>query len=86
MKLSVEQWSNYTDRGKQKYWGKNCPTATLPPTDLTKTDLRSKPGLRHDRPVTDGLNHGRALCSVNWTVNSLRTEQQTLSVSVIKTG
>jgi len=65
MKMSMKQWRIDNDRGKPKYWEKNCLTATLHPTNLTKSDLRSKRGLRHDRPVTDRLSHGRALCSVN---------------------
>ena len=33
--MSVEQWWNDTDRGKLKYWEKNCHSVTLSTTNPT---------------------------------------------------
>jgi hypothetical protein len=55
----MEHRWNETGRGKQKYWGKTCPSATLSTTNLTWTDLGSNPGLRGERPATNRLSHGK---------------------------
>jgi hypothetical protein len=39
---------------------KNCSGASLSTTNLTWTGLRSNPGLRAERPATNGVNHGTA--------------------------
>jgi hypothetical protein len=50
MKMGMEQWRNYTDNGKLKYWEKNLSQCgTLSITDFTWIDLRSMLGHRHDR-------------------------------------
>jgi len=38
-----------------------CLRATLSTTNLTWTDLESKPGLRSGGPATNRLNHDRAV-------------------------
>jgi hypothetical protein len=40
--------------------GKTCPSATLSTTNPIWTDLGLNPGLRGDRPATNGLSHGAA--------------------------
>jgi hypothetical protein len=59
----MEQRWNETDRGKPKYSGKTCPSATLSTTNPTWTDPESNPGLRGERPATNRLSHGTALCA-----------------------
>jgi hypothetical protein len=44
--------------------GKTYPTATLSTTNPTWTDPGSNPGLRGDRPATNRLSHGTALCAL----------------------
>jgi hypothetical protein len=39
---------------------KTCPSATLSTTNPTWNDPGSKPGLRGERPETNGLSHGMA--------------------------
>jgi hypothetical protein len=47
--------------GKTEVLGeKTCPSATLPTINPTWTDPRSNPGLRGERPETNGLSHGTA--------------------------
>jgi hypothetical protein len=46
--------------------GKACPSATLSATNPTWTDQGSKPGLRGERPATNPLIHGTALCGGNF--------------------
>jgi len=57
MKISMEHGSNYTDRGKQNYWDKTCPSVALFATYLSLTDPRSNIVFRGERPATYGLNH-----------------------------
>jgi hypothetical protein len=45
-------------RGKPKYSGKTCPSATLFTTNPIWTDPGSNPGLRGERPATNRLSHG----------------------------
>jgi hypothetical protein len=40
--------------------GKTCPSATLSATNPTWTDPGSNPGLRGERPATNGLSRGTA--------------------------
>ena len=50
--MSMEQWWNDTDRGKLKYWDKECIDATLSTKNPTYTDLGLNPRLRGDRPTS----------------------------------
>jgi hypothetical protein len=62
----MEHRWNEIDRGKPKYWGKTCPSATLSTTNPTWTDPGSNPGLRGGRLATNRLSHGTAQGPV-WT-------------------
>jgi len=57
----MEHWWNDTDRESQGIGRKTCSIATLSTTNLTWTDLGSKPVLHAERPVTYCLCHGMAL-------------------------
>jgi hypothetical protein len=39
---------------------KTCPGATLSSTNRTRTDSRSNPSLRGERPASNRLSHGTA--------------------------
>jgi hypothetical protein len=56
----MEHRWNETDRGKRKYSGKTCPSATLSTTNPTWTDSGSNPVLCGERPVTNRLSHSTA--------------------------
>ena len=58
----MEHRWNEIDRGKPKYSGETCPSATLSTTNLTGTDPGSNPGPRGERPATYRLSHGMACC------------------------
>ena len=49
--MSVEQWWNDTDRGKLKYWERNCSIATISAKNTTWIDLGLKLYLCIDRPA-----------------------------------
>jgi hypothetical protein len=53
------RWNN-TDRGKPKNSEKTRPSATLSTTSPTRIDPSANPGLRGERPATNGLSHGTA--------------------------
>ena len=57
--LMEHRW-NEIDRGKPKYSGKTCPSATFSTTNLTWTGPGSNLGLRGGRPATNRLSHGTA--------------------------
>jgi hypothetical protein len=61
----MEQRWNEIDRGKPKYWGKTCPSATLFTTNPTWSDPGSNPGLRGERPATNRPSHGMPMQKVN---------------------
>jgi len=56
----MEHWWNDTDRESQGTGTKTCSSATLSTTNLTWTDLESKPDLHAERPMNHRLNHGTA--------------------------
>jgi hypothetical protein len=61
-------WSNQWNenwQGKPKYLEKTCLSATLPTTNPTWPDPRSKPGRRHGKPTTNRLSYGTALESTD---------------------
>jgi hypothetical protein len=59
--MSTEHLWNDTDRAKVTYsGGKPVLSATMPTTNLTRTDLVSQRGLRGDRLATDRLSRGTA--------------------------
>jgi len=43
LRMCIDHWWNDTDRGREKYWRKACPSATWSTTTLTSTDLASNP-------------------------------------------
>jgi hypothetical protein len=43
---------------------KTCPSATLSTTNPTWIDPGANPGLRGERPATNDLSHGTALCFI----------------------
>jgi hypothetical protein len=55
-----EPWWNYIDRGKLKNSEKRCHSATLSTTSPSWIDPLANPGLRCERPATNGLSHGTA--------------------------
>jgi hypothetical protein len=59
-RVMEHRW-NEIDRGKPKYSGKTCPSATLSTTNPTWTDPGSNPGLRVGRQTTNRLSHGTEL-------------------------
>jgi hypothetical protein len=60
---------------------KTCPSATLPTTNPTWTDPRSKPGLRGERPATNRLSHGTVLVAVCY----VNLQKKLLKLRSIKT-
>jgi hypothetical protein len=48
----MEHLWNEIDRGKQKCWGKTCPSAILSTTNPTLTDTVSNPGLESFKSAT----------------------------------
>ena len=59
MKMNTERGWKDTDRGQQKYWEENlswCPLSTI---NLTRTALKSNPGLRCARSTNKRLSHGK---------------------------
>jgi hypothetical protein len=58
----MEHRLNVIDRGKPMYSGKTCPSATLSTINPTWTDPESNPGLRGERPATNRLSYGTAIC------------------------
>ena len=52
-------------KGENRSTGrKPCPSATLSTTNTTRTDPRSNPGLRGERPATNRLSRSTANASV----------------------
>jgi hypothetical protein len=45
--------------------GGTCPSATLSIKNSARTDLKSNPGLRGERPATNRLSHGTARNCLN---------------------
>jgi hypothetical protein len=60
---------------------KTCPTATLSTTNPTWTDSGSNPGLRGERPATNGLSHGTAV-SVTFSCRRIYFQVYLLSSAV----
>jgi hypothetical protein len=58
MKMSMETWWNNTDKGKPKYLEEKCPSAILSTINLTWPGMRSRPGLRGEKPATNRLRLG----------------------------
>jgi hypothetical protein len=56
----MEHRWNETDRGKPKFSGENCRSATLSTTNPTWTEPGLNPGLRGERPATNRVSHGTA--------------------------
>jgi hypothetical protein len=54
-KMSTEHWWNDADRGNKSTGIETCHNVTLSTTDLTWTDLGSKPGYHGAIPATNGL-------------------------------
>ena len=54
--------------------GKTCPSATLSTTNPTWTD----PGLRGERPATNRLSHGTAICITYVNCNILGDRESPL--------
>jgi hypothetical protein len=52
-KMNTEQWWNYTDRGKLKYFEKICPSATL---SITNPNIDSSPTRGHAEPISAAQN------------------------------
>jgi hypothetical protein len=59
--MNMEQWRNDIFAGETEVLGENLPSATLSTTNPTWIDPGANPGLRGERPVTNGLSHGTAL-------------------------
>jgi hypothetical protein len=55
---------NDIDRGSQRTQRKTCPSATLSTINPIWIDPSANPGLRGERPVTNGLSHGTALARI----------------------
>jgi hypothetical protein len=51
-------WWNDTNREKLKNSEKTCPSVTLSITNVTKTDMRAKQGLRGSDPFTGNISTG----------------------------
>jgi hypothetical protein len=64
VRVKEHRW-NEPERGKPKYSGKTCPSATLSTTNLTWTDPGSNTGLHVWRPAANRLSHGTALPLLN---------------------
>jgi hypothetical protein len=59
MKMNMGHWWNAKKRDKSKCPKKKpCPISTLSTTNHTGIILQWNPGLRGDKPVTNGLSHG----------------------------
>jgi hypothetical protein len=76
----VEHWWKDTDKRNLSSGRRTSQSATLYFTNPTRTDLRSKPGLRSDRPATNRLSHGTASTS-KWN-NCIRHESNGICLSV----
>jgi hypothetical protein len=63
------QW-NLIDRGKPKYSGKTCPSATLSTTNPTWTDPGSNLGLCSGKLADNHLRHGTALDHVTSEIHT----------------
>jgi hypothetical protein len=61
----------HIDGENRRNWRKSCPSATLSTTNATWIDLGANPGLRSERPVTNGLRHGTAYSFSYFHYNSL---------------
>ena len=69
----MEHRWNEIDKGKLKYsGGKTCPSATLSTTNPTRTDPRSRPGLRGESPATNRLSNARTLKAAVTAVERLQ--------------
>jgi hypothetical protein len=77
MKMSLENWGNYTDRGKPKYWEKICPSATLSTKNPTRRVSGSNLLLRVLRPATNRWSHTTASSGqkITWIIFKVRTAQ-----------
>jgi hypothetical protein len=72
----MDHWWNGTERGKPKHWEKkNCPSATLSTTNLTRIGLGSNPTLQGDRSASNRLRHG-TVCILTAVYIILNTEIQ----------
>jgi len=58
--MSIEQWWNDNERGKQNTGRGTCHSDTLSITGVTFVGLGSNPVFRGERPATDRLNRGAA--------------------------
>jgi hypothetical protein len=56
--MDMEHRWNDIDVGKAKDSDKNCPGATLFPTNPTWTDLGANPDLGGENPATNRLSYG----------------------------
>jgi hypothetical protein len=62
-------WWNENWQGRQKYWEKTCPNATLSTTNPTWSDVGSSPDHRCGKPATNCLNDARpANCLSPWSL------------------
>ena len=69
--MLLKEENRYTRR-------KTFPSTTLSTTNLTRTDLRSKPELRGVAPATSRLGHGTSKTKINLRIifnDSVLTEQ-----------
>jgi len=55
MKITLERCWDDADRDKQKYWGRNCPNATLSTTNPRWTGPKSSASFCGETPTTNRL-------------------------------
>ena len=72
----MEHRWNETDRGKPKYSGKTCPSATLSTTNPTWTDPGSNPDFRGERPASHGTASWRLECSSSERQERIRNKMR----------
>jgi hypothetical protein len=82
------QW-NEIDRGKPTTGEKPVPVSLCPPQISNGLDLGSISGLRGERPATNRLSHGTAICNNIYLSRNMNHDfvyQQTLRIIVVTNG
>lgn len=62
--VSVEPQWNDSGRENRRAMRETCHSTNLPITNPTWTAPGANPGFRSERPVSNHLNHGKALCEI----------------------
>jgi hypothetical protein len=73
--MNMDQWWNDIFAGETDVLGENLPSATLSTTNPIWIDPGANPGLRGERPATNRLGHGTALCCYYKTLIQNTTDQ-----------